>query len=84
MGDAPSVHLSLTVREAGTANLYALLQAFLADGAAIPGRPLDDEALTDAAEALIGHTRRTLATLTPEVLVAHARDAMRATMPAAA
>ncbi|WP_176740424.1 JmjC domain-containing protein [Streptomyces sp. Ncost-T10-10d] len=59
VGDAPSVHLSLTVREAGTANLYALLQALLADGAAIPGRPLDDEALTDAAEALIGHTRRT-------------------------
>ncbi|MFE5090774.1 hypothetical protein ACFRCI_10315 [Streptomyces sp. NPDC056638] len=62
----------------------ALLQALLADGAAIPGRPLDDEALADAAEALIGHTRRTLATLTPEALVAHARAAMRATMPAAA
>ncbi|MER8083632.1 cupin domain-containing protein [Streptomyces sp. NPDC094048] len=84
VGDAPSVHLSLTVREAGTANLYALLRAFLAEGAAVPGRPLEDAALTDAAESLIGHTRRTLAELTPETLVAHARAAMRATMPTAA
>ncbi|MEU6017894.1 cupin domain-containing protein [Streptomyces sp. NPDC047515] len=84
VGDVPSVHLSLTVREAGTANLYALLRALLAEGAAVPGRPLDDAALTEAAETLIGDTRRTLAELTPETLVAHARAAMRATMPTAA
>ncbi|MFH8472364.1 JmjC domain-containing protein [Streptomyces sp. NPDC018000] len=84
VGETPAVHLSLTVREAGTANLYALLQALLAEGTALPGRPLDDDALADAAASLIDHTRRTLADLTPETLVAHARAAMRATMPTAA
>ncbi|MFI6149299.1 JmjC domain-containing protein [Streptomyces sp. NPDC051109] len=77
VGDAPSAHLSLTVREAGTANLYALLQAILADGADIPGRPLDDRELTEAAATLIEHQRRAVDAVTPRTLVALARDAMR-------
>ncbi|MFD8821306.1 JmjC domain-containing protein [Streptomyces sp. NPDC059605] len=78
VGDAPSAHLSLTVREAGTANLYAVLQAVLADGAQIPGRPLDDRALTEAAATLIEHQRSAVDALTPQTLVALARDAMHA------
>ncbi|MFF7728609.1 JmjC domain-containing protein [Streptomyces sp. NPDC008001] len=77
VGDSPSAHLSLTVREAGTAHLYTLLQALLADGPDLADRPLGDPALTAAADALLTHCHNTLATLTPESLVEQARAAMR-------
>ncbi|MEV4504819.1 JmjC domain-containing protein [Streptomyces klenkii] len=77
VGDAPSAHLSLTVREAGTAHLYALLQALLAEGPDLADRPLDEPALTDAAGTLLAHYRDVLATITPEGLVEQARAAMR-------
>ncbi|MGW7411265.1 JmjC domain-containing protein [Streptomyces sp. NPDC054863] len=78
VGDGPSVHLSLTVREAGTAQLYALTQAILAaEGVDLPARPLDDTALAGTAADLIESFARTLDDLTPEELVALARDVMR-------
>ncbi len=82
-GDAPSAHLSLTIREVGTANLYALLQVLLTDGLDLPGRPLDDTAMDAAAEQLITHSRRALDALTPELLIEHARAAMRADLRSA-
>lgn len=81
VGEEPSAHLSLTVREVGTANLYALLQALLADTVDLPGRPLDDAAMEHAARTLITHCRETLAELTPEALVEHARTLMRGALP---
>ncbi|GGX83504.1 JmjC domain-containing protein [Streptomyces hiroshimensis] len=83
VGDSPSAHLSLTVREAGTAHLYALLQAALQDGpgtADLADRPLGDAALNDAAGALLAHCRRTLEAITPEELVEQARAVMRGSL----
>ncbi|AUG77928.1 hypothetical protein CFP65_3121 [Kitasatospora sp. MMS16-BH015] len=77
VGDGPSTHLSLTIREAATANLYAFAQAVLADTSYLPGRPLDDPALQAAAADLLTHARLTLDSLTPEDLVACTREAMR-------
>ncbi|MEU6922432.1 cupin domain-containing protein [Streptomyces sp. NPDC046631] len=76
-GGSASAHLSFTVREAGSAHLYAVLEALLLDGDGLPARPNDDAALTGAANGLIAHFRRTLAGLTPEELVHLARGAMR-------
>ncbi|MCX5202990.1 cupin domain-containing protein [Streptomyces sp. NBC_00237] len=78
-GEESSVHLSLTVREAGTAQLYALSSALLlAESGDLPARPTGDAALTDTAADLIAAFRRTLDDLTPAELVDLARGAMRA------
>ncbi|MFJ2497697.1 JmjC domain-containing protein [Streptomyces sp. NPDC087539] len=76
-GGSASAHLSFTVREAGSAHLYAVLEALLLDGEGLPARPNDDTALTGAANDLIAHFHRTLAGLTPEELLRLARGAMR-------
>ncbi|MDV9186957.1 cupin domain-containing protein [Streptomyces sp. SR27] len=76
-GGSASAHLSFTVHEAGSAHLYAVLEALLMDGDGLPARPNDDAALSGAASDLIAHCRRTLAGLTPEELVHLARGAMR-------
>ncbi|GAA2424961.1 hypothetical protein GCM10010433_26120 [Streptomyces pulveraceus] len=76
-GGSASAHLSFTVREAGSAHLYAVLEALLLDGDGLPARPNDDTALTGAANDLIAHFHRTLAGLTPEELLHLARGAMR-------
>ncbi|MEU2836344.1 cupin domain-containing protein [Streptomyces sp. NPDC007076] len=76
-GGSASAHLSFTVREAGSAHLYAVLEALLLDGDGLPARPNDDTALTGAANDLIAHFHRTLAGLTPEELLRLARGAMR-------
>ncbi|MFJ8437515.1 JmjC domain-containing protein [Kitasatospora griseola] len=73
---APSTHLSLTIREAASANLYTVAQSLLADSLALPGRPLDDAALTGAAAALIEHATALLAELTPADLLAVTRQVM--------
>lgn len=78
VGDGPSVHLSLTVREAGAAQLYALTQALLAaEGGELPARPNSDEALVATAADLIAAFARTLDDVGPQELVELARDVMR-------
>ncbi|MFI6638676.1 JmjC domain-containing protein [Streptomyces sp. NPDC050504] len=76
-GGTASAHLSLTVREAGTAQLYALVRALLLTGDGIAPRPNGDAALLSAASGLLAHFRDTLAELTPLELVELARHAMR-------
>ncbi|WP_067535211.1 JmjC domain-containing protein [Nocardia crassostreae] len=77
VGDAPSVHLSLTIREAGTAHLYALLDSVLTEELELPPRPLDDASLHTTAADLLARMRLRLDELTPEGLVAAARAGMR-------
>ncbi|WP_371480266.1 JmjC domain-containing protein [Kitasatospora sp. NBC_00315] len=79
VGDEPSAHLSLTVREVATANLYALAQALVTGGPDLPGRPLDDDALHSAATDLLTYARTMAAELTPADLIELARAAMRQT-----
>jgi ribosomal protein L16 Arg81 hydroxylase len=82
VGEGPSVHLSLTVREAGAAQLYALTQTLLAgEGGQLPARPNSDEALIATAADLIAAFERTLDDLTPEELVGLAREVMRTQRP---
>ncbi|MFF0739967.1 JmjC domain-containing protein [Streptomyces sp. NPDC004111] len=77
-GEGPSVHLSLTVREAGTAQLYALTRALLVgEGAGLPARPNSEEELLATAAGLLDAFARTLDELTAEELVELARDVMR-------
>ncbi|MFF0623381.1 JmjC domain-containing protein [Streptomyces sp. NPDC004296] len=70
--DGFSVHLSLTVRQPGTADLRAELARHLDDGLHLPPRPVDQAALHRAAAELLDHHRRRLAGLTPEDLCAAA------------
>ncbi len=81
VGDAPSVHLSLTIREVGTAQLYALVRALLLQGDGLSARPVGEAALDAAAADLLGHFRRTLDDLTPRELVRLARDLTRTERP---
>ncbi|MEV5780809.1 JmjC domain-containing protein [Streptomyces sp. NPDC048448] len=76
--DASSVHLSFTIREAGTPNLDAVLQALVAADARLPVRPLDEESLVRAASEVIAGARKVLEDLTPEALVHYTRTVMRA------
>lgn len=69
-----SVHLSLTIREAGTVELHRALQRMLFTGLTLPPRPLGDEALLDVAGRLLDRARGQLATLAPQDLVDHARN----------
>ncbi|QMU78222.1 cupin [Streptacidiphilus sp. PB12-B1b] len=68
-----SVHLSLTVREAGTVELHRALQRLLFAGLRLAPRPLGEDALLAVAEQLLDHTRRSLAELTPRDLLDRAR-----------
>lgn len=68
--DGLSVHLSLTVRQPGTADLRAALARHLDDGIHLPPRPVDRAELHRAAAELLDHQRRRLAGLTPEDLCA--------------
>ncbi|MFD6939305.1 JmjC domain-containing protein [Streptomyces goshikiensis] len=77
-GEGLSSHLSLTIREAGTQQLFASLQRLLLDGLPLPARPLDDAALHAAAELLLERFRTRLPELTAEALLDHARRAQLA------
>ncbi|MFD8828739.1 JmjC domain-containing protein [Streptomyces sp. NPDC059605] len=68
--DGLSVHLSLTVRQPGTADLRTALARHLDDGLRLPPRPVGPTELRRAAAELLDHHRRRLADLTPEDLCA--------------
>ncbi|WP_067535214.1 JmjC domain-containing protein [Nocardia crassostreae] len=74
---APSAHLALAIREAGTEHLLTATRGMLATGIQLPARPLTDTALTAAARALIGHMSDRLNAITPEAVVAAARAIAR-------
>lgn len=68
-----SVHLSLTIREAGTVDLHRALQRLLFAGLKLPPRPLGDDALLDVADRLLEHARTRLAETAPQDLLDRAR-----------
>ncbi|MER7754400.1 cupin domain-containing protein [Kitasatospora sp. NPDC097643] len=71
-----SVHLSFTIREAGTAGLRGAVGAWLAAGDwtdALPERPATPEDLLAAAEEVLRLGRERLAALTPDELLRLAR-----------
>ncbi|MFJ4652051.1 JmjC domain-containing protein [Nocardia sp. NPDC088792] len=72
-----SVHLSLTIREAGAAHLFAMLESVLTQEADLPPRPLDDAELRATAAELLARMRSRLDEVTPQGLLAAARAAMR-------
>ncbi|MFI6760789.1 JmjC domain-containing protein [Micromonospora sp. NPDC050417] len=81
-----SAHLSLTVRDIGSAQLSAVVQQYLAADLDLPARPVEESALLDASARLLEHQRRRLAELTPQDLVGAARTgllALRGKPPAA-
>ncbi|MGW5498538.1 JmjC domain-containing protein [Streptomyces olivaceoviridis] len=75
-----SAHLSVTVRDIGTADLGATLHGLLTEG--LPAeRPLGHEAITDAAERLLQDARDRLMKLSAADLVGMARRQAVARMP---
>ncbi|WP_428933938.1 JmjC domain-containing protein [Streptomyces sp. ACT015] len=85
--DGLSAHLSLTVREIGVADLSRSLKDRVlgAEGDDVAGAgplPISDDALAAAATTLLDNARRRLAELTPDALVAHARQRRLDLMPA--
>lgn len=68
-----SVHLSLTVREIGAAQLLRSVPRLLFEGLTVPARPLSDAGLLESAATLLEAARSRLAGLQPEDLVRHAR-----------
>ncbi|MFI8434800.1 JmjC domain-containing protein [Streptomyces sp. NPDC079020] len=83
VGDGPSAHLTVVIREAGTGHLRNALLSRISGGITLPGRPLDDDGLLNAAASLIGHLRERLADVTPEDLVARARPHAFSSRPTA-
>ncbi|MFF0739968.1 JmjC domain-containing protein [Streptomyces sp. NPDC004111] len=73
VGDEPSAHLTVVVREAGTDHLRERLMERIVEGLALPGRPLDDDALHATAARLLGHLRERIAAIDPGELVESAR-----------
>ncbi|MFJ5921000.1 JmjC domain-containing protein [Kitasatospora sp. NPDC092948] len=73
-----SAHLSLTVREVGSQQLYRALQGILLGEQRLPARPTDDAALLASGEAMIERFRHGLATVTAAALLDTARAAQRA------
>ncbi|MFF4298480.1 JmjC domain-containing protein [Streptomyces vinaceus] len=71
--DGPSLHLTIVLREAGADHLRAELRSFLAEGLALPARPLGDEDLTETAAALLAHVRDRLDAADAPSLVHSAR-----------
>ncbi|MBP0448671.1 cupin [Kitasatospora sp. RG8] len=65
-----SFHLSLTVRQPGTADLRTVLARRLDDGLELPLLPVDQAELRRTAAELLHHYRERLAGLTPEELCA--------------
>ncbi|MFD8984214.1 JmjC domain-containing protein [Streptomyces sp. NPDC059564] len=80
VGPGLSAHLSLTVREIGTAQLQDALRTLLAADLFLPPRPVDDAGLAQIADRLLDHYQARLAALSAEELVATARTAL-ATRP---
>ncbi|MET7787014.1 cupin domain-containing protein [Streptomyces sp900116325] len=76
-GSTPSAHLSMTIREPGTANLYSLVQALLTQCGTVPQRPLTEVDLHEAAACIMSDAEQTLMAVTPEDLVHTARILMR-------
>lgn len=76
-GDAGlSVHLSLTIREPGAADLHRALQYHLAAGVrTAASRPVDEAGLLAAAKGLLDHYRARLEAASPDALVEAARRA---------
>jgi hypothetical protein len=83
VGEGPSAHLTVVVREAGTGHLRQQLIERIAEGLVLPGRPLDDEALHAAAADLLGHLRERLAAVEPRELVESARPHAFSSRPTA-
>ncbi|MFJ9541205.1 JmjC domain-containing protein [Streptomyces sp. NPDC101225] len=78
-----SAHLSLTVREAGTADLTDTLRSLLTEELSLAERPSGEEALLATATRLLAHAAERLATVAPADLLDRARARGRATMPPA-
>ncbi|GHJ36114.1 JmjC domain-containing protein [Streptomyces sp. TS71-3] len=70
-----STHLSLTVREVGTQELYAALQRTIMDGLAIEARPLGEPELLETAEQLLDRIRAVVPRLTAADVLSAARGA---------
>ncbi|WP_051711104.1 JmjC domain-containing protein [Streptomyces sp. NRRL S-350] len=70
-----SAHLSLTVRDLSLQDLRTALGQRLAEGLALPARPLGEAAIADACAALLDHARAELDTTEPKDLLASARAA---------
>lgn len=77
-----SAHLSLTIREIHKGDLFRSLQKLTAKALAVEARPLDEDTLLAAATAMLDHVGKTVAGLTPQDLVDHARRTRLATLPA--
>ncbi|POX64484.1 cupin [Streptomyces sp. Ru62] len=78
-----SAHLSLTIREAGTADLTDALARHAVAGAGLDALPVTADALTGTAKKLLENAVRRLSELTPQELVDSARRHRMAHMPAA-
>ncbi|WP_344466486.1 JmjC domain-containing protein [Kitasatospora kazusensis] len=72
-----SVHLSLTVRQAGTDDLQAALRERLESGPRVAPLPVDEAGMLAAAAELLARYRRCLDSLTPAQLVDAADTAVR-------
>ncbi|WP_316519918.1 JmjC domain-containing protein [Kitasatospora brasiliensis] len=70
-----SAHLSLTVRDLSVQDLRTALERELAEGLALPARPLGEAAIADACAALLDHVRARLDAIGPEELLRAARAA---------
>ncbi|MFI8460833.1 JmjC domain-containing protein [Kitasatospora sp. NPDC085464] len=68
--DGLSFHLSLTVRQPGTADLRTALTRRFEEGLDLPPLPVDPAELRRTAAELLDHYRKRLAELTPEELCA--------------
>ncbi|MFF8911373.1 JmjC domain-containing protein [Streptomyces olivaceoviridis] len=77
-----SVHLSLGVREVVAADLAESLRARLTADVLVAPMPVTDEAVAATAATLLARARRRLDELTPDDLVALAREDRVAMMPA--
>ncbi|GHF54453.1 hypothetical protein GCM10018790_35420 [Kitasatospora xanthocidica] len=70
-----SAHLSLTIRDLSLQDLRTALAQQLAEGSALPARPLGQAAIADACGTLLGQARERLDTIGPEDLLLAARAA---------
>ncbi|WP_164737927.1 JmjC domain-containing protein [Streptomyces luteoverticillatus] len=77
-GEGLSSHLSLTIREVGTQQLFTSLQRLLLGSLPLPSRPPADDDLHAAAELLLDRFRARLPELTAAAVVEHARRAQLA------
>ncbi|MEV4613550.1 cupin domain-containing protein [Kitasatospora sp. NPDC049258] len=68
-----SCHLSLTIREVGSQQLYRTLQHLLLDGLTLPARPLTEADLLDNSARLLAHFATRLDAIDPRHLLTAAR-----------